>query len=182
MKRTLVAAALLTAVAGCGGNEPEPAADTQAPGASDTAAPPPGTGDTAAAPAAPAHVPASTGFLDPNAASREELRAVPGMTPAAADALVQGRPYADMRAVDRALAAHLDEKARETVYARVWKPLDLNRASAEEIELIPRVGPKMRHEFEEYRPYRSMEQFRREIGKYVDEAEVARLERYVALP
>ena len=37
----------------------------------------------------------------------------------------------------------------------------------------------MVHEFEEYRPYTSIEQFQREIGKYVDEDEVARLERYV---
>jgi hypothetical protein len=39
----------------------------------------------------------------------------------------------------------------------------------------------MRHEFEEYRPYTGMEQFRREIGKYVDDEEVARLERYVMI-
>ena len=39
----------------------------------------------------------------------------------------------------------------------------------------------MRHEFEEYRPYTSIEQFRREIGKYVDSTEVARLERYVTI-
>ena len=61
----------------------------------------------------------------------------------------------------------------------VW--LTLNKAKAEEIILIPGVGPKMRHEFEEYRPYRNIEQFRREIGKYVDEKEVARLERYVSI-
>jgi hypothetical protein len=35
------------------------------------------------------------------------------------------------------------------------------------------------HEFEEYRPYVNMAQFEREIGKYVDENEVARLARYV---
>jgi hypothetical protein len=40
----------------------------------------------------------------------------------------------------------------------------------------------MAHEFEEYRPYTSFEQFRKEIGKYVSREEVARLERYVALP
>jgi len=39
----------------------------------------------------------------------------------------------------------------------------------------------MQHEFEEYRPYKSMDQFRREIGKYVDKAEVARLEQYVTI-
>ena len=60
-------------------------------------------------------------------------------------------------------------------------PLKLNSASNADIRLIPGVGGKMAHEFEEYRPYTSMEQFRREIGKYVDEKEVARLEQYVSL-
>jgi hypothetical protein len=39
----------------------------------------------------------------------------------------------------------------------------------------------MLHEFKEYRPYKAIEQFRREIGKYVDKREVARLERYVTI-
>jgi hypothetical protein len=39
----------------------------------------------------------------------------------------------------------------------------------------------MLHEFKEYRPYRGLEQFRREIGKYVDRKELARLQRYVRL-
>ena len=63
----------------------------------------------------------------------------------------------------------------------MWKPIDLNTAKGEEILLIPGVGPRMRHEFEEYRPYKDIEQFRREIGKYVDKAEVARLEQYVTI-
>jgi hypothetical protein len=124
---------------------------------------------------------ADDAWVDPGGATTEELAAVAGMTPEAADALVAGRPYADMTAVDAALAEHLDEAARETVYEALWLPIDLNTASAEEIELIPGVGPRMRHEFEEYRPYRAIEQFRREIGKYVDDDEVARLESYVTL-
>ena len=48
--------------------------------------------------------------------------------------------------------------------------------------MIPGMSDRMVHEFEEYRPYTSMEQFRREIGKYVDEDEVARLEQYVFSP
>ena len=178
------AAALLAALAGC------TASDDRAPGA-DSAV----TTDTAAAsaatpaatpPAATAAAPdrdtaASGAMLDPNNATPEQVRAMAGMTPAASDALVAGRPYADMRAVDRVLAQHLSEQQRDTVYARLWKPLDLNSATAAEIELIPGVGARMRHEFEEYRPYRSMEQFRREIGKYVNREEVARLERYVMI-
>ena len=47
--------------------------------------------------------------------------------------------------------------------------------------MIPGLGNRMLHEFKEYRPYKSMEQFRREIGKYVSKTEVARFERYVTL-
>ena len=43
------------------------------------------------------------------------------------------------------------------------------------------MGPRLLHEFKEYRPYDSIEQFRREIGKYVSEEEVSRLERFVTL-
>ena len=39
----------------------------------------------------------------------------------------------------------------------------------------------MLREFKEYRPYKAIEQFQREIGKYVSKEEVARLERYVVI-
>jgi DNA uptake protein ComE-like DNA-binding protein len=121
-------------------------------------------------------------MLDPNGATKEQLAAVPGMTAAAADAIIAGRPYQDMVAVDKALAKSIPSaETRKTVYAKVWKPIDLNTAKGEEILLIPGVGKRMQHEFEEYRPYKSIDAFRREIGKYVDKAEVARLEQYVTI-
>lgn len=123
----------------------------------------------------------SQAFLDPNTVNREQLLTLPGMDSAAAQAIVNGRTYDNMIAVDRTLASHLSERERDSLYTRLWKPIDLNSASAEEIMLIPGVGDRMRREFEEYRPYTSMAEFRREIGKYVDEAEVARLERYVTI-
>jgi DNA uptake protein ComE-like DNA-binding protein len=120
-------------------------------------------------------------FLDPNTTSRDELLALPGMDATAADAVIRGRPYENMLRVDGALAGQLTETERDSLYTRLWKPIDLNTASGDEILLIPGVGPRMRHEFEEYRPYNSIAKFRREIGKYVDSAEVARLERYVTI-
>ncbi len=60
-------------------------------------------------------------------------------------------------------------------------PVNINTATDEEILAIPGLGPKMLHEFKEYRPYTSIEQFRREMGKYVDKAEVARLEQYIVI-
>jgi DNA uptake protein ComE-like DNA-binding protein len=60
-------------------------------------------------------------------------------------------------------------------------PININSATDAEILRIPGVGPRMVREFKEYRPYNSIEQFRREIGKYVDKAEVARLEKYIVI-
>jgi DNA uptake protein ComE-like DNA-binding protein len=60
--------------------------------------------------------------------------------------------------------------------------INLNTASADEFLAIPGVGSRMVREFQEYRPYTSILQFRREIGKYVDEAQVAEYEKYVYVP
>lgn len=182
-----VPALALIAITGCS-VESAKQADTTAAGidtgsaATAAAATPPGAGGAAAAPASP--TPTGTpsgGMVDPNSASRSDLASVPGLTDAVITAVVAARPYANMVAVDKVLAKSLSEQQRDSVYTRVWVPIDLNTATGEEILLIPGVGPRMRHEFEEYRPYRSIEQFRREIGKYVDKDEVARLERYVTI-
>jgi DNA uptake protein ComE-like DNA-binding protein len=61
--------------------------------------------------------------------------------------------------------------------------LNINTASANELlQTIPGMGNRMVHEFEEYRPYKSLQQFRREIGKYVDAKQVAEYEKYIYVP
>jgi DNA uptake protein ComE-like DNA-binding protein len=123
---------------------------------------------------------ATAGLLDPGSATREQLVAA-GVDTAAIGIILASRPIADMTALDKALAAKMSAEQRKALYAKVWKPIDLNTAKGEEILLIPGVGNRMKHEFEEYRPYRNIEQFRREMGKYVSKEEVARLEQYVSI-
>lgn len=60
--------------------------------------------------------------------------------------------------------------------------LNMNTSTEEEFRTIPGVGDKMVHEFFEYRPYISIVQFRKEIGKYVDEEQVAAYEKYIFVP
>jgi DNA uptake protein ComE-like DNA-binding protein len=63
------------------------------------------------------------------------------------------------------------------------KKLNVNTASQSELlAAIPGLGNRMVHEFEEYRPYKSIQQFRKEIGKYVDAAKVDEYERYIFVP
>jgi DNA uptake protein ComE-like DNA-binding protein len=130
--------------------------------------------------AAPTPAPAAPTMVNPNDATAEQLRTVPGLDSATVAMIVAGRPYTTMIAVDNKLAKKT-EAERDSIYTRVFVPIDINKATRKEIELIPGVGPKMSHEFEEYRPWTSIEQFRREIGKYVDSTEVARLERYIVI-
>jgi DNA uptake protein ComE-like DNA-binding protein len=138
--------------------------------------------DTTTAPApAPGPPAAQVALFNPDSATRDQLRQVPNIDEQLADAIIAGRPFADMLAVDRILAPRLNDEQRRAIYRSVWKPIDLNTASREEILLIPDVDPRMPHEFDEYRPYSDMEQFRREIGKYVSAEEVARYERYVEI-
>ena len=60
--------------------------------------------------------------------------------------------------------------------------VNINTGSAEVFMTIPGVGERMVHEFEEYRPYTTIVQFRREIGKYVDDEQVAAYEEYIFVP
>ena len=61
--------------------------------------------------------------------------------------------------------------------------VNLNTASADEfLAAVPGLGNRMVREFQEYRPYISIQQFRKEIGKYVDETQVAAYENYVYVP
>ncbi len=129
-----------------------------------------------------AQVGANQGLLNPNLASRDELMAVPGLGQAKVDAILAQRPFLTAAALDAVVGAGMDAEAKAALYGKVWVPIDLNTATGAEILMIPGVGERMKHEFEEYRPYRAMAQFRREIGKYVDESEVARLEQYVFVP
>jgi DNA uptake protein ComE-like DNA-binding protein len=61
--------------------------------------------------------------------------------------------------------------------------LNVNTATDDELKAtIPGLGDKMAHEFEEYRPYVSITQFRKEMGKYVDAATIEGYEQYVFVP
>jgi len=61
--------------------------------------------------------------------------------------------------------------------------INLNTATSDQLlSTIPGFGSRMVREFQEYRPYDSIQQFRQQIGKYVDHAQVAEYEKYIYVP
>lgn len=121
------------------------------------------------------------GLVNPNLASEADLTGV-GLSAELAAQLLEQRPFLTMTALDAELAKTLDEVEREALYAKLFVPMNLNTTDEDDFKIIPGVGDRMAHEFEEYRPYTKLAQFQREMGKYVDEAEVARLQQYVFVP
>ena len=124
--------------------------------------------------ALPAMAQAEMTLVNPNLADKDELQALPNVDDEIAQVIIDGRPYRSAADLDTALAGVMDDEQREALYARLFQPIDLNTATEAEILLIPGMSKKMAHEFLEYRPYKSMDQ-------YVDDDEVARLESYVTL-
>ena len=120
-------------------------------------------------------------IVDANTVSAAELAKLPHMTPDSAKAVIAKRPFKSIKDLDNALSG-LTKEQRTELYGKLFVPINLNTATDEEILLIPNLGNRMLREFKEYRPYESLAKFHREIGKYVNETELARLEQYVSVP
>jgi len=119
--------------------------------------------------------------LNLNTAAEEEILTIPGVGKRLLHEFLEYRPYKTLAQFRKEIGKYVDQKELKRLEQYVFVPIHLNTASDEDIRSIPGMGPKMLHEFKEYRPYKNMEQFRREIGKYVNAKEVARFERYVTL-
>jgi DNA uptake protein ComE-like DNA-binding protein len=130
----------------------------------------------------PAQVGRRQGMIEPNIADEKDLLKLPHLNSALAKGIVERRPFANMMDLHKFLIQSFDNKQLSELYTKMFLPINLNMATREEIMLIPGMGNRMVREFLEYRPYTAITQFRKEIGKYVDEVEVARLEKYVFVP
>jgi DNA uptake protein ComE-like DNA-binding protein len=119
--------------------------------------------------------------LNLNSATAEEIMMIPGVGNRIAHEFEEYRPYRSLDQFRREIGKYVNAQEVARLEQYVFVPLNLNTATDADLNTIPGLGPRMLHEFKEYRPYRDIAQFRREIGKYVNEKEVARLERYATL-
>ena len=135
----------------------------------------------AATETAAAEIPAQpSDKVDLNTATVDELLALPGIGPAKANAIIEGRPYASLKdfesrnivaasTVEKFKGQIMVSKARtKTAVAETPEEknppepvgkIDLNTATAEELEVLPGVGPVRAKAIAEGRPYASLAQF-----------------------
>jgi DNA uptake protein ComE-like DNA-binding protein len=75
------------------------------------------------------------------------------------------------------------QQSETAATAAVTAKLNLNEVTEDQLlSTIPSFSNRMVREFFEYRPYISIQQFRKEIGKYVSAEQVSAYEQYVYVP
>jgi DNA uptake protein ComE-like DNA-binding protein len=129
-----------------------------------------------------AQVGRSEGLVNPDLASEKELLAMPHMTATIVKSIMERRPFLKMTDLNALLVQYLKKEQLADLYGKMFVQINLNTATEEEILMIPGTGKRMLREFLEYRPYKTLAQFHKEIGKYVNDKELARLEQYVFVP
>ncbi|HUF46315.1 MAG TPA: hypothetical protein VMM93_00805 [Vicinamibacterales bacterium] len=119
--------------------------------------------------------------LNLNTATAPEIMLVPRIARRMPREFDEYRPWVSFAQFDREIGKYVDATEVNRLKQYVFIPLDLNTATDEAFRTIPNLGANMVREFKEYRPWRTEAQFTREIGKYVDAKEVARLWRFVVI-
>jgi DNA uptake protein ComE-like DNA-binding protein len=116
-----------------------------------------------------------------NTATGEEILLIPGAGRRMVREFAEYRPWKTWGQFDKEIGKYVGQEETDRLKQYVFIPVNLNTASDDDILSIPGAGPRMVREFKEYRPWKTKEQFEKEIGKYVGATEGARLWRYVVI-
>ena len=116
-----------------------------------------------------------------NTGTRDEILLIPGAGTRMAREFAEYRPWRTWGQFDKEISKYVGQPETDRLKQYVFIPVNLNTASDADILSIPGAGSRMVREFKEYRPWKTKGQFEKEIGKYVDAKEVARLWRYVVI-
>jgi DNA uptake protein ComE-like DNA-binding protein len=116
-----------------------------------------------------------------NTATPAEILLVPGAGKRMVHEFDEYRPWRSYAQFAKEIGKYVGADGAAKLAQYTFIPVRLNTASDEDILSIPNAGPRMVREFKEYRPWKTREQFLKEIGKYVGPKETERLWRYVTI-
>jgi DNA uptake protein ComE-like DNA-binding protein len=116
-----------------------------------------------------------------NTGTPEEILLIPGAGKRMVREFAEYRPWKTWAQFDKEISKYVGQPETDRLKQYVFIPVNLNTATDDDILSIPGAGARMVREFKEYRPWKSKEQFDKEISKYVGAKETARLWRYVVI-
>ena len=116
-----------------------------------------------------------------NTGTREEILLIPGAGNRMTREFPEYRPWKTFAQFDKEISKYVGQEATDKLKQYVFIPVDLNTATDADILSIPGAGNRMVREFKEYRPWKTKQQFDKEISKYVGQKEADRLWRFVVI-
>jgi DNA uptake protein ComE-like DNA-binding protein len=116
-----------------------------------------------------------------NTATPEEILLVPRAGKRMVREFDEYRPWTSYAQFEKEIGKYVGAEQTARLAQYTFIPVRLNTATDEDILSIPGAGKRMVREFKEYRPWKTREQFMKEIGKYVGAKETERLWRYVVI-
>ena len=116
-----------------------------------------------------------------NTATPQEILLVPGAGKRMVHEFEEYRPWKTYAQVDKEIGKYVGAEKTAQLAQYTFIPVRLNTAADADILSIPGAGQRMVREFKEYRPWKTKEQFIKEIGKYVGAKEAERMWRYVVI-
>ena len=124
--------------------------------------------------------------VDVNRGSDAELLLIPGMDAKKLAAVKAGRPWKTFAQFNTEVSKASSPAEAARIEQYVFIPIALNTFTNDIMDTFASIGvgtSRWKREFAEYRPWKTQEQFEREIGKYVrgNPTEVKRLWRYVII-
>ena len=124
--------------------------------------------------------------VDLNRGTDAELMLIPGVDGKKLMTIKAGRPWTSFDEFQNVMSKATNATEAKRLEQYVFIPIELNTFTESIMDSFASIGVGTRQwkrEFAEYRPWTSMEQFDREIGKYVRSrpTELQRLKRYVII-
>jgi DNA uptake protein ComE-like DNA-binding protein len=116
-----------------------------------------------------------------NTATPEEILLVPGAGKRMVHEFAEYRPWKTYAQFDKEIGKYVGAERTAQLAQYTFIPVRLNTGSDQDILSIPGAGQRMVREFKEYRPWKTKEQFLKEIGKYVGVKDAERMWRYVVI-
>jgi DNA uptake protein ComE-like DNA-binding protein len=116
-----------------------------------------------------------------NTATPEEILLVPGAGKRMVHEFAEYRPWKSYAQFDKEIGKYVGAERTAQLAQYTFIPIRLNNGTDADILTIPNAGPRMVREFKEYRPWKTKEQFIKEIGKYVGAKDAERMWRYVVI-
>ena len=116
-----------------------------------------------------------------NTATAEEILLVPNAGKRMAHEFEEYRPWRTYAQFDKEIGKYVGAEKTAQLAQYTFIPVKLNTGTDADILTIPGAGQRMVREFKEYRPWKTKEQFIKEIGKYVGAKDAERMWRYVVI-